>query len=153
MLTMLVLVPLFLLSQQQVVFLKMTAHEVSDKKYGKLFTESYEVAQAVKKMTEPCHKIYEWGAETGIYYYSKRSSVTGIIYIYPLIWGPKEERLKKAQKLYDDVLTSKPELFIFNERFGKIEKNIFSKFIQQHYKFEKRMGSYLIFRTKDDQPC
>lgn len=152
-LSMLVLIPLFLLSQQQMVFLKMTPYEVSEKKYGKLFTESYEVAQAVKKMTEPYHKIYEWGAETGIYYYSKRSSVTGIIYIYPLIWGPKEERLKKAQKIYDDILTFKPELFIFNEQFGKIEKNIFFKFIQQQYKFEKRMGPYLIFRTKDDQPC
>ena len=152
-LSMLVLIPLFLLSQQQMVYLKMTPYEISEKKYGKLFTESYEVARAVKEMTEPYHKIYEWGAETGIYYYSKRSSVTGIVYIYPLLLGPKEERLKKAQKIYDDVLTLRPELFIFNERFGKIEKNLFFNFIQQHYNFEKRMGSYLIFRTKDDQPC
>ena len=97
------LAPLLLLSYHQVLFLKMTPFEISEKKYGDQFIKAYEIAQEVKKITEPSHKIYEWGAETGINYYSKRSSVTGIFYVYPLLWGPKEERLKKAQKVYDIV--------------------------------------------------
>jgi len=144
----LTLVPLLLMSYHQVLFLKMTPFEISQKKYGDQFIKSYEIAQEVKKITEPSHKIYEWGAETGIYYYSKRNSVTGIFYIYPLLRGPTEERFKKAQKVYNDVITAKPELFIYNEYFGK---SFFTEFIQKKYKLEKRMGSYSIFRIKDEQ--
>lgn len=144
----LTLVPLLLLSYHQVLFLKMTPFEISKKKYGDQFIKSYEIAQAVKKLTDPSHKIYEWGAETGIYYYSKRSSVTDIFYIYPLLRGPKEERLKKAQKVYDHVILGKPELFIYNKYYGK---SFFSDFLQKKYNLEKRMGAYSIFRIKDKQ--
>jgi hypothetical protein len=144
---------LAMLVNYQVVFLRMTPFEISEKKYGRYFIESYAVAQFVKEITEPCHKIYEWGAEPGIYYYSKRNSVTGIIEIYPLIWGPKKERLKKIQRVFNDVSRSRPEVFIFNEEYGKIENNFFSQLLQQHYELTKRMGTYLLFRSKDIKSC
>ena len=149
----LVVFSLAMLVNYQVAFLRMTPFEISEKKYGSLFTESYAVAQLVKEITEPCHKIYEWGAEPGIYYYSKRNSVTGIIEIYPLIWGPKKERLKKIQRVFNDVSRSRPEVFIFNEEYGKIENNFFSQLLQQHYELTKRMGTYLLFRSKDIKSC
>lgn len=115
-----------------------------------MFIKSYKVARLVEGLTSPSQKIYEWGAETGIYYYSKRNSVTGIIYIYPLIWGPKEERLKKIQRVFYDVSISKPEVFIYNEQYGKIENNFFSQLLRQRYSLVKKIDPYLIFKIREE---
>jgi hypothetical protein len=146
-----ILFSLVLLGNHQAAFLKMTPFEISKKKYGDLFIKSYKVARLVEGLTSPSQKIYEWGAETGIYYYSKRNSVTGIIYIYPLIWGPKEERLKKIQKVFYDVSTSKPEVFIYNEQYGKIENNFFSQLLGQRYSLVKKIDPYLIFKKREER--
>ena len=145
----LTLVPLLIMSSQQILFLTMTPFEISEKKYGDQFIKPFEVAREIKKMTGPSQKIYEWGAETGIYYYSKRSSAADIFYIYPLLKGPKEERMKKSQRVYEQVSSARPELFIYNQYY---EKSFFSEFIQENYKLEKQMGSYLIFRAKKTPP-
>ena len=141
-----VILALVYLGWFQALYLTMTPYQISHKKYGKLFTRSYEVADEVKRMTAPGDAIYEWGAETGIYYYSKRDSVSGITYVYPLFRGSKAERTKKLNRVVLDVYQSPPEVFVYNERYGKLKKNIFYKLLQQDYTLVKKIDSYYIFK-------
>ena len=134
----------------QLRFLRMTPFQISQKKYGKLFTKSYEVANEVNKLTSPGDKIYEWGAETGIYYYSKRNSVTGIIYVHPLFMGPRSERTKKIKRVVEDVNHSLPVIFVYNERYGKLKKSIFQKLLKQNYVLVKKINPYYIFKKAPD---
>jgi hypothetical protein len=131
----------------------MTPFEVSEKKYGKRYTEAYKVAKFIEEITKPCEHIYEWGSETGIYYYSKRKSVTGIIYIYPLFTGPKEDTINRTKRVFSDVVDSMPAVFIYNQAFGKLEQNLFFELLQERYKLINQISSYLIFEAKQRKPC
>jgi len=131
----------------------MTPFEVSEKKYGIRFTQAYYAAKAVEKRTQSCESVYQWGGETGIYFYSKRNSVTGIIYVYPLFTGPEEDTRQKISKVYNDVLNSMPAIFVYNEAFGKVEQNMFHDFLQERYTLVDRISPYLIFEAKERQPC
>ncbi len=152
-LTALLLFTVIFLGHYQLQYLRMTPFEVSEKKYGKRYTEAYNVAKFVEKITKPCEHIYEWGGETGIYYYSKRESVTGIIYIYPLFTGPKEDTINRTKRVFSDVVDSMPAVFIYNRAFGRLEQNLFFDLLQERYKLTNQISSYLIFEAKQRKPC
>jgi len=141
------------LGHYQLQYLRMTPFEVSEKKYGIRFTQAYYAAKAVEKRTQSCESVYQWGGETGIYFYSKRNSVTGIIYVYPLFTGPEEDTRQKISKVYNDVVNSMPAIFVYNEAFGKVEQNMFHDFLQERYTLVDRISPYLIFEAKERQPC
>jgi len=126
---------------------RMSPEEISMRKYGTLFTQSHEVAKIVEKHTSRDDEIYVWGAETGIYFYSKRKSVTGITYIYPLLVGPQKERLQKIKRVIADVSDSPPAVFIFNEAYGKIEGHYFNALIKESYVLVDKVDNYLIFKS------
>lgn len=147
----LVISAISLTGMHQIQLLRMSSKEISMKKYGTLFTQSYDVAKIVAKCTADGDEIFVWGAETGIYFYSKRKSVTGIAYIYPLLVGPPKERLNKIRRVITDVSSSPPEVFVFNEAYGKIESNYFYPFIKDRYKLIEKIDNYLIF--KSNQPA
>jgi hypothetical protein len=136
------------LSYYQAAYLKMTPEEISTTKYGPVFVRSYELARYVKSKTSPCDTIYEWGAEIGIYYYSQRKSASGIYYIYPLLCGSSEERFNKRKRLYESVTTSPPAIFIWNGRYGKLEVNMFSGFINEQYNNIGKYKEYTIYEYK-----
>jgi len=142
----LVILALVYLGYFQAQYLTMTPYQISHKKYGKTFTRSYEVANEVKRMTAPGDAIYEWGAETGIYYYSKRNAVSGITYVYPLLTGSRDERKKKLKRVVVEINQSPPEVFVYNERYGKLKKNIFYGLLKQDYQMVKKIDSYYIFK-------
>lgn len=137
----------------QIKYIYMTPFEISKKKYGHDFVQSYLVAQEVKALTRPCDKIFEWGAEPGIYYYSKRNSVTGFFFFYSLATGTEEGKRKRREKVFDDVTKAKPTLFIFNEGYGNVEDNFFFDFLQNNYNLVKKMFSYLIYKIKQPTEC
>ena len=145
---------LILLGRYQVQYLAMTPFEISEEKYGKKFVQAYQIAQVVKHMTKPCDSIYEWGAETSIYYYSKRKSATGLVYIYPLFTGPKEDRTKRVQRILDDIVSSMPAVIIYNEAYGiNLEESFFAQLIQDKYKLVNKIAPYLIFEANPREPC
>jgi hypothetical protein len=144
----LIILSLTYLGYFQALYLTMTPYQISHKKYGNLFTRSYEVADEVKRMTAPDDAIYEWGSETGIYYYSKRNAISGITYVYPLLRGSKAERTKKLKRVVTDINRSPPEVFVYNERYGKLKNNIFYGLLKQDYQLVKKIDSYYIFKKR-----
>jgi len=89
---------------------KLSSDEWSTKKYGNLFVVSRNLGLEINKLLKPDETFYEWGAETGLYYYSQRRPATGVIFYYPLIQGPLTEKL--SQRVIADLERNKPELLI-----------------------------------------
>ncbi len=146
-LTGLVVFALGLTGMYQIESFRMSPEEISIKKYGPQFTQSYEIAKIVAKHTSDDDEIYVWGAETGIYFYSKRKSVTGITYIYPLLVGPQKVRLQKIRRVIRDISDSPPAVFVYNEAYGEIESNYFNALIKENYVLVDKLDNYLIFKS------
>ena len=89
---------------------KLSSEEWSNKKYGNLFVVSRNLGLEINKLLKPDETFYEWGAETGLYYYSQRRPATGVIFYYPLLQGPLTEKL--SQRVIADLERNKPELLI-----------------------------------------
>lgn len=146
--TFLFLFSLGYLSYYQISYLKMTPIEISQLKYGPVFVKAYDVAKYIQTMVEPCDNIYEWGSETGIYYYTKTRSASGMFYISPLSWTPSRERNRYASKVFEEVTSSPPAIFIWNDDYGKLEESMFSRFIKTKYTFVKDYKGYAIYEYK-----
>ena len=142
----LIFIVVLCLSYWQFLYLKMNPFEISKTKYSDTFVESYKIGKYVENITLPGDKIYEWGAETGIYYYSKKNAASGTFYIYPLLFG--DENRVKFNTVLSDIVNSKPKLFILNKEylFPKF-KNIFL-YVQTHYELINNNNSYMIYRLK-----
>jgi 4-amino-4-deoxy-L-arabinose transferase-like glycosyltransferase len=89
---------------------KLSPDEWSSKKYGNLFVVSKNLGLEINKLLKPDETFYEWGAETGLYYYSQRSPATGVIFYYPLLHGPLAQKL--SERVIADLERNKPELLI-----------------------------------------
>lgn len=74
---------------------KLTPDEWSVKKFGEVFLKSKEMGLKLKKSLPPETMLYQFGAETGLYFYSKFTPASGIFYDYPLIYGPFKKELSK----------------------------------------------------------
>jgi len=73
----------------------LTPDDWSVKKYGEVFLRSKEMGLKLKSALPPETLLYQFGAETGLYFYSKLSPVSGVFYDYPLMYGPFKEELSK----------------------------------------------------------
>ncbi|MEE9614042.1 MAG: hypothetical protein V3W31_03680, partial [Thermodesulfobacteriota bacterium] len=121
------------LSYHQALYLMMGPEEISEKKYGTIFIHSRELGKRIGETTTPCDTIYEWGAETGLYYYSRRKAASGIFNVYHLMVGPLEYRFKKFEKLSASLENSPPALFIWSNRYGKVDDGPLARFIRDNY--------------------
>lgn len=68
--------------------------EWSVKKYGEVFVKSKEMGLKLKSALPSETLLYQHGAETGLYFYSKLSPASGVFYDYPLKYGPFTKKLK-----------------------------------------------------------
>jgi hypothetical protein len=132
----------------QAAYMGMAPERISRLKYGNEFVQGYEVAGLVESLTKPCDTIYEWGNQTGIYYYSRRKAASGIFYIYPLIDGHEEIRVRTSKRLYEDITGSPPALFIWQDGFGNVEASIFSDFIGENYSVVERLEPYTFYEYR-----
>ncbi|MEE9614546.1 MAG: hypothetical protein V3W31_06270, partial [Thermodesulfobacteriota bacterium] len=137
--------------RNQAAYLRMSPEEISARKYGHTggFIRPRRLANYIKKVTRPCDTIYEWGAETGLYYYSKRKAASGIFFIYPLLVGPEEERLRKADRLLDDLTASPPTLFVWSKRYAELRERGIYDFVRERYDLVNRYRGYDVYRRKD----
>ena len=81
--------------------------------YGSaLFPEAVEIAAYLRTNTPPQATIAVIGSEPEIYFYSRRHSATGYIYMYPLMeWH--EYALKMQNEMIREIETAQPEYVIF----------------------------------------
>lgn len=92
---------------------RLTPDQWSQAKYGNVFVSTKKVADKIAGVLEDGESFYEWGAETGLYFYSGISPPTGVFYHYPLL-----SRWPQVGKLSDKVIRQlehqRPALIILN---------------------------------------
>ena len=140
------LAALLTMASYQWSYSRMQPATISAIKYGSTFIHAYNVAMYVKEKTGPCDLIFEWGSETGIYFYSKRRASSTMFYTYPLSLGPKFQQQRRALRMFREVTTSPPAIFIWNKKYGELEKvPVFKDFIEKNYKPITISPPYTIF--------
>jgi hypothetical protein len=75
------------------------------------FREAAGIAKYIETQTSPTDRIVVFGSEPEIYFYSRRHSATGYIYMYPLM----EDQPYSAQmqrQLMDEVTRNRPEYVV-----------------------------------------
>lgn len=106
------IVLIILISQAPLYSLSPT--QWSREKYGELFIVTREAAREIDRVLEPGETFYEYGPDTGLYFYSKRTPPTGIFLFYPLVEGPLVHKYSK--RVIEDLKNKKPELLILPQK-------------------------------------
>jgi hypothetical protein len=79
---------------------------------GNYFNEAIPVAKYIQENTEPTDKIFVFGSEPEIYFYSRRQSATGYIYMYDLVFD--QPFVKTMQKeMIKEVEAAKPKYIVY----------------------------------------
>ncbi len=96
----------------QVWFAKIPA-EASELMYrSSIFVDSVQVADYLRGETTPETKIALLGSEPQIYFYSRRQSATGYIYMYPLM-EPHAYAAQMQEELVRELESAQPEYVVF----------------------------------------
>lgn len=91
----------------------MSAGDVSRTRYGRNpFVEAPDIARYIEQRTHASDRIAVIGSEPEIYFYARRRSATGYIYMYPLM-----ERQALAPQMQDEMIReieqARPEFIVF----------------------------------------
>ncbi len=93
-----------------------SAEQWSIEKYGPLFADVKHLAPDIAALVGPDETFFEWGDETGFYYYAQRHPPSGIFYIYlAIVESPMRASLEA--KLIADLERTSPELMIVNTQY------------------------------------
>jgi 4-amino-4-deoxy-L-arabinose transferase-like glycosyltransferase len=85
--------------------------------YGTPFVGAIKVADYVKQHTSPADRIAALGSEPEIYFYARRHSATGYIYMYSLVEKQKYTSKVRAEFLRE-LATSKPLYLVYVDVWG-----------------------------------
>jgi hypothetical protein len=130
---------------QKDFFFKLSPVEVCRAIYGMSpFPESLEVAKYIDKNTDEKDRILVLGSEPQIYFYSKRRSATGYIYMYPLM-GPHKFAAKMQEEMISEIESSMPKytIFVFVSTSWLIRpdsEKLLLSYIQNHLKKYEQCG-------------
>jgi hypothetical protein len=108
------IVVVVILLYYQLPLYKLSPLEWSYKKYGNQFIVTWDAAQEIAHLFKDDETFFEWGAETGLYFYTQRRPPSGVFFHYPLVGGPLAQKL--SQRVITDLERHKPELLIIPAR-------------------------------------
>ena len=98
--------------QHRNILFEMTPYQVSRAVYGlNPFPEAIEVSRFVTSTTEESDRIAVLGSEPQIYFYSRRRSASGYIYMYALMEGHRHA-LKMQREMIEQIELTRPKLLI-----------------------------------------
>jgi hypothetical protein len=92
---------------------KISPEEWSRKKYKEEFVESKEMGEEIRRILKPGETFYEWGAESGLYYYSRLSPPSGVMFFWHLYGWPYSAAM--INRVVKDLEKAQPELFLIPE--------------------------------------
>jgi hypothetical protein len=102
-------------SGQSKVFFELDPLEVCRNIYGSNpFPEAQTISQYLKNETSEDARIAVIGSEPEIYFYSKRHSATGYIYVYPLV-EPQEYALAMQKDMVREIENNRPDYLVYVE--------------------------------------
>lgn len=97
---------------QKDYFMKDGPVAVSKKLFGdNPFAESPEIARFIEAKSSPSDRVLVFGSEPQIYFYSKRRSATGYIYMYELMEN-QSNSLSMQKEMASEVESSKPKFVV-----------------------------------------
>lgn len=99
--------------QQRNFLFELTPRQVSRSLFGaNPFFESLEIGRFIRENSKPNDRIAVIGSEPQIYFYSKRQSATGYIYMYALMEN-HDFSLQMQKEMIREVEVRKPKYLIF----------------------------------------
>jgi hypothetical protein len=104
---------ILILLAQQLPLYQVEADTWARLKYGELFVSEDELGRELGALLAPGETFYEWGAETGLYFVSRRSPPSGAFYVFPLLNGPAASPL--AARAVADLERRPPAMFVINK--------------------------------------
>jgi hypothetical protein len=138
---------------------KVSPEEWSRKKYTKYkenFVESKEMGEEIRRILKPGETFYVWGAESGLYYYSRLSPPTGVIFFWHLHgwnlhgWPCSSAMISRVIK---DLEKAQPELFLIPERMVPliIHPNPVLSWFSTRYRPFSLQRSFILFARRGGQ--
>ena len=100
-----------LLISHEFPFYRITAEEWSRKNFGERFIASRNLGTNLAKILQKDENFYEWGNETGLYFYSKKNPPTGIFWLNHLLF-PAPLRHELVERTLLQLCHDPPEVFI-----------------------------------------
>ena len=95
------------------VWFDLSPDQASKRMYASsVFEQASNLANLLQLESAPTTRVAVLGSEPEIYFYSKRRSVTGYIYMYPLM-ETHEFAPKMQEELIHDIETSQPEYLVY----------------------------------------
>jgi 4-amino-4-deoxy-L-arabinose transferase-like glycosyltransferase len=95
--------------------------------YGNFFIIAKELSYEIDKLLQADETFYEWGYQTGLYYYNKRHPPTGVFPHYALSGGPLAQKL--SQRVIADLEHHQPELFILSHDITILQTVLYESLI------------------------
>ncbi len=138
---------LFLITafDHQKSFFQLSSLELSQEKYGDQYIDAWEMGKEIAGLTDPSEKIYYWGSESGIYYYSQRQSASGIFYNLPVTDKRNKNSSQMMDRIINDLIATPPEVFIWNTREGNLENHPLADFVNGGYYLLGNRSQYQVY--------
>lgn len=101
------------IAAQKDIFFTMTPVQVCRSTYGlNPFPEFVEIANYIRKHTNPDDKIAVLGSEAELYFYARRRAATSYIYTYSLVQPQKYAR-SMQEEMIQQIESAKPKYIVF----------------------------------------
>lgn len=101
----------------------------SKKKYGMVFYNTKIVGKEIMQVTNEDEKIFQWGHETGIYFYSKRRPASGRFFVVAFLYGNKKDEY--INRTLEEFTRNPPSLVIMPSAYSSNDRLV--KWILKNY--------------------
>ena len=119
---------------------------ISQKKYGiNNFVVAGQVAEFIKQKTLPKDRLFIWGAEPEVYFYSQRAAASHYIYYYPLLYKDKKSQQARLA-LLTELKEAPPEYIIWVE--PRVVYGPLLNYVKAGYNYLASFGRWQIWRRK-----
>jgi hypothetical protein len=127
---------LLLLGVQRTMQLALAPDQWSRSKYGpaaELFIQSRDDAGFINGLLEPAESFYNWGSETGLYFYANRPPPTAVLFHRQLLGGPAARRL--TRQTLAELEAASPELVVMSNRLSvpRLSRHPVPTWIKERY--------------------
>jgi len=137
----------------EIPFYRLSPVEWSIRKYGAEFLVTQKLGEDLRSLLKPEESFYEWGMQTGLYYWSGHLPPTGAFYNYFLMTGPLAERL--SRRVLTELDRDPPDLFIAIHWMWpgaqRYETHPVYQWARQHYRpfeWEAHRGSFIFYALR-----
>ncbi len=144
---------LAMLAGYEAKFYRLSADEWSLQKYGPEFLVTEHVGKDLNQLLLPNETFYNWGTQSGLYFWSAKPVVSGAFYNFYLLTGPLADRL--TARSLKDLERTPPELFIaLSPRVAGgvyYEDHPIYQWARQHYRpieWQGHRGAFLFYALR-----